>query len=158
VPEIPVPPAVTLPEAGRPIVTKKPLAWRAKALAMSGEYPFNEKNGAVWVLPIAYDKGQNLLKQAINQSGLEILAEYPDAGQYLISVPGVESNPTDKSVGARFIRPYHGDVIIVCQPAGETKTLFKLRIYGNTQTTDSKKIYALPSLMKELFENRQLWQ
>jgi hypothetical protein len=143
-PVIPVPPQIALPSPAQPGINQEPLAWRAKASAMLSEYPFNEKTGLVWVLPIAYDKGRNLLKLAINQAGLEIVAEYPDAGQYLICSPPVEMKTNQ--------------TIIVSQPAGQSKTLFKLRIYSGSRSPDNKKINSLPSTMKGLLENRGLWQ
>jgi len=169
---IPVPPQITLPDPVQPVIAKEPLAWRAKALAMSVEYPFNEKNGAVWVLPIAYDKGQALFKQALNQADLELVAEYPDAGQYLIHIPDIEMKSTKKDVCRGEIYPpirsgglpgtvgarLAAEVIIVSQPVGDSKTLFKLRICSGAKTAQTKKIYALPPLMKELFEHHGLWQ
>ena len=159
VPEIPVPPAVALPDLGHSMIVKDPLTWRAKATAMSVEYPFNEKNSACWLLPIAYDKGQMLLKQAINQSGLEIVGEYPDAGQYLLHTQLIEMKVTENNnVGADVIRPREPEIIIVSQPVSETKTLFKLRIYSNTKMATNKRIYAIPAIMQSLLGNRGLLQ
>ncbi len=135
-PVIPPPPAVTLPEVGQAAVNKTPLAWRAKALAMSAEYPFNEKNSMLWLLPVAYDKGQTILKRAIKQAGFELSAQYPDAGQYLID----------------------NGIIIVSQPAGDAKTLFKLRIYSNSKIPPSNKAYSIPTVMKNMLDNHELWQ
>jgi len=141
--EIPVPPDIALPQSSRPLVVKEPLSWRAKALSMSIEYPFNEKNSFIWVLPIAYDKSRNLLKKAISQAGFEFIAEYPDAGEYLIATSQSETR---------------SQVIIVSQPVGESKTLFKLRTYSGSKIQENKKIEILPALTRELFENRGLWQ
>ena len=166
VPEIPVPPAVALPAIARPIINKDPLAWRARATAMSVEYPFNEKNSACWLLPLAYDKAQALLKQAIKQGGLEIASEYPDAGQYLTYVSFIETKVNENNLGAGEktggynppLRPSGPEIIIVSQPVGKTKTLFKLRVYSNAKTAASKKIYAIPTIMQSLLANHGLWQ
>ncbi len=141
---VPSPPAIVLPEpaqsiSGSPAVS---LAWRSRALALANEYPL-KKNSLVWTLPVNYGKGQNLLKQAINELGLQLLSQYIEAGQFLISVP--EAN--NKS-----------EIIVISQPIGETTTLFRMRVYTNGRTVDNKKANSLPETMKNLLTNQGLWQ
>jgi hypothetical protein len=168
---IPSPPAVTLPDIGQPIATKMPLSWRAKALAMSAEYPFSEKNSMLWLLPVAYDKGQAMLKKAINQVGLVLSVECPDAGQYLIHTPengssvgarnevrSPDTGWTDENLPVPSPALRQDEIIIVSQPVGDSKTLFKLRIYSGAKTTENKKVYAIPMVMKNMLDNSQLWQ
>ena len=140
--EIPPPPAISLPDTG-PSEPAPPLAWRQKALAMASEYPFKEKNSLLWILPLAYDQAQPLLKMSIQQVGLKLTSAYPDAGQYLISAPQLESS--------------HAQIIIVSQPVDKSRTMFRLRIYVNEQTS-SLKARKIPLVMKDLLENPGLWQ
>jgi hypothetical protein len=141
-PQIPPPLAVSLPPpASVENLPKMALSWRCRALALANEYPL-KKNSMGWTLPVTYKQGQLLLKQAIMQIGLTILSEYDDSGQFLISLPDLNKK---------------GDIIIISQPAGETSTLFKMHIYAD-HPTDIKRINCLPDTMKNLLENRGLWQ
>ncbi len=143
VPQIPAPPAVSLPEpASLESNAKIALNWRCRALALANEYPLS-KNSAAWTLPVPYAKGQLLLKEAIMQTGLILLSEYDDAGQFLVSSP--TSNKK-------------GDAIVISQPVGERSTLFRMRIYTDYHLAESKRINCLPETMKNLLENRGLWQ
>jgi hypothetical protein len=143
VPQIPSPPAVALPE---PALGNVPagmaLNWRSRALALANECPL-KKNSVGWALPVSYGKGQLLLKQAIMQTGLTLLSEYDDAGQFLVSLP--ESNKK-------------GDVIVISQPVSETSTLFKMHVYADYRVAEIARINCLPETMKNLLENHGLWQ
>ncbi len=143
VPEIPPPPAVALPQ---PAYVDSPSAmalnWRSRALVLANEYPL-KKNSMAWTLPVSFGKGELLLKQAIMQTGLTLLSEYDDAGQFLVSLP--DSNKK-------------GDVIVISQPVGDTSTLFKMHVYADYRLADIQRINCLPDTMKNLLENRGLWQ
>ncbi len=142
--EIPTPPAIALPDNGHSVEITPPLAWRQRALAMTNEMPFKEKNSLLWALPLAYDQAQALLKMAIQQVGLKLTAAYQDAGQYLISDLRPQSNS--------------GQIIIVSQPVDKSRTIFRLRIYSYEQSATGTKARKIPVLMKELLDNPGLWQ
>lgn len=141
-PKIPPPPAVSLPTpAAIESRSNMSLNWRCRALALANEYP-PKKNNLSWTIPLGYKQGQDLLKQAINQIGFNIIAEYDDAGQFLIRPVEAAKNE---------------EVIIVSQPVSEKNTLFKMHSVLHN-LADGKKIHCLPDIMKSLFENRGLLQ
>jgi hypothetical protein len=142
-PQIPAPPAVSLPEqASLQSNAKTVLNWRCRALALANEYPLS-KSSTAWTLSVSYAKGQLLLKEAIMQTGLILQSEYDDAGQFLVSLPASNRKC---------------DAIVIMQPVGETSTLFKMHVYADYHLDESKRINCLPETMKNLLENRGLWQ
>ena len=140
--EIPLPPAVALPDRGRliPHQTPETLAWRERALSLANEYPLKE-NGLAWELPVNYSGGQILLKEAAKQTGLTVASEYPEAGQFLLA-------GADKK----------GEIIVVSQPISNTRTLFKVHVYSNEQSLDNRRVNELAAVMKDLSKNKDLWQ
>ena len=142
--KIPPPPAIALPNQSEIVDTPpaQPLAWRAKALALANEYPLKD-GSIVWVLPVKYVKGQSLLRQAIDRIGLVLVSEYLESGQFLLSIPEANNK---------------AQIIVISQPVGDNKTLFKMHIYGSGRLTDAKRAGALPETMKSLLDNTGLWQ
>ncbi len=140
--EIPPPPAIALPEPAILGESPNSLAWRLRAFTLANEYPI-KKNSLIWALPIAYNKGQSLLRQAISQLGLQVLSQYAEAGQFLISSP---------DSGSKY------EIIVVSQPVSENTTLFKMRTYLGSRIVENQTVSTLPDVMKNLLANQGLWQ
>ncbi len=142
--DIPPPLAVALPIPSELITGpgSTSLSWRSRALALANEYPLS-KDSFAWIVPVKYSKGQNMLREAIKQMGLELRSAYPESGQFLVSIP--ESNNK-------------GQVIIVSQPVADNKTLFRMHVYSSAPALDIKRVSALPEAMKDLSTNKDLWQ
>jgi len=140
--EVPPPPAVALPDHRRLIYhqTAESLAWRGRALSLADEYPL-KKNSLAWELPVTYSRAQFLFKQAAKQTGLTMVSEYPEAGQFLLSEAGEK-----------------GEIIVVSQPISDSRTLFKMHVYSNEHSLDNQRANDLGAVMKDLSKDKELWQ
>jgi hypothetical protein len=139
-PPIPTPPAVTLPNVPDSDQAKPSLSWRTKAYALGNEVPFTGSPDRLsWSLPTSFERAGQLLSSALNQTGFQLLASYPDAGHYLARLKGEDGDT---------------QIIIVVQPISESSTSFLLRILPEGHHRDRRRIDDLPKVMNTILGNR----
>jgi hypothetical protein len=139
-PGIPTPPPVTLPDVPESDSPKPNLSWRVKAYALTNELPSsNASDRLSWSLPTSYENASRLLSSALSQTGFQILASYPDAGQYLAKFSGDDGDML---------------LIIVAQPISESLTSFLLRVLPESHHRDRQRIESIPRVMNTILSNR----